>query len=155
MHKIVEKFERNFKKKGFTLIEIILVVALLVLMGGISVPIYQSLQVRKNLDVATYAITQNLRQAQALSQSGTGDITWGVRISTGNITLFKGINYSGRDTAFDENTEISSNIVPSGISEIVFSKLFGEPQTTGDIILTNINNDTETITINPKGTIEY
>jgi type II secretory pathway pseudopilin PulG len=150
-------FVKNKKKSkfiGFTLIEIMLVVALIVAIGGISAPVYQSFQVKKNLDVATNGIAQILRRAQALSQSGAGDASWGVNISSGVVTLFKGADYSSRDVAFDETFEISSNIVPSGISEIVFSKLLGEPQTTGNIILTN-DNDTQTITINSKGAIEY
>ena len=150
-------FVKNKKKSkfiGFTLIEIMLVVALIVAIGGISAPVYQSFQVKKNLDVATNGIAQTLRRAQALSQSGVGDASWGVNISSGVVTLFKGVSYASRDTAFDETVEISSSIVLSGVSEIVFSKLLGEPQTTGNIILSD-NNDTQTITINSKGAIEY
>ena len=146
---------KNKKKcKGFTLIEIMLVVALMIVIGSISVPVYQSFQVKNNLDVATYTIVQTLRRAQVLSQSGVGDETWGVHIESGSAVLFKGANYASRDISTDEVFEISTNIAPTGIADIVFSKLLGEPQTTGDIILTTSNNDTKTITINAKGTVE-
>lgn len=140
---------------GFTLIEIMLVVVLIVIIGGVSVPVYQSFQVKNNLGVAAQTIVQVLRRAQVLSQSGEGDSAWGVRIASGSATLFKGASFSGRDAAFDEVSEISTNIVPTGASEIVYSKLMGDPQTAGDIILTTSNNDTKIITINAKGTVEY
>lgn len=142
-------------KKGFTLIEIMLVVALIVAIGGISVPVYQAFQVKNNLDVAAYTIAQTLRRAQVLSQSGADDSIWGVHIVSGNVTLFKGVDFAGRDASADEASEISPNIALTGITDITFSKLFGEPQSIGDIILTTANNDTKNITINAKGIVEY
>ena len=147
--------DKTKNNRGFTLIEIMLVVALIVAIGGISVPVYQAFQVRNNLDMAAYTITQMLRRAQVLAQSGEGDATWGVHIASGSATLFKGASFAGRDTTVDEISEISSDMVSSGVSEIIFSKLLGEPQTTGNVVLTTSNNDTKTITINAKGTIEY
>lgn len=141
--------------KGFTLIEIMLVIALMVVIGGISAPVYQSFQVKNNLDVASYTVAQTLRRAQVLSQVGASDSPWGVHIESGSATLFKGASYTSRDTLLDEVSEISTNIIPSGISDIIFSKLLGEPQVTGNIILTTSNDDTKTITINAKGTVEY
>lgn len=141
--------------KGFTLIEIMLVVALMVAIGGISVPVYQTFQVKNNLDVVSYTIVQTLRRAQLLSQTGAGDTMWGVHIASGSATLFKGADFAGRDASFDEVADISTNIVPSGISDIVYSKLLGETQPPGNIVLTTPNNDIKTITINAKGTIEY
>ncbi len=139
-------------KRAFTLIEIMLVVALMVAVGSISAPIYQSFQVKNNLDIAAYTITQTLRRAQILSQAGAGDAIWGVQIANGSVTLF-----NSNDATLNEVSEISSNISvsPAGISSVAYAKLSGEPQTAGNIILTTSNNDTATITINAKGTIEY
>mgnify|MGYP001025979446 FL=1 len=132
-----------------------LVIALLVAIGGISVPVYQVLQVKNDLDVAAYTVAQTLRRAQVLSQSGTEDSVWGVRVEEGGVILFKGANFAGRDQSFDEVAEISSNMVLSGIQEVIYSKVVGEPQTTGGIVLTTSNNDVKTITINAKGIVEY
>jgi prepilin-type N-terminal cleavage/methylation domain-containing protein len=148
----------NYKakaNKGFTLIEIMLVVALMVAIGGISVPVYQTFQVKNNVDVAAYTIARTLQRAQVLSQAGTNDSTWGVHIASGSATLFSGADFASRDVTLDELSDISTNIVPTGISDIVYSKLLGEPQTTGNVILTTSNNDTRTIAINAKGMIEY
>lgn len=143
------------KRQGFTLIEIMLVVVLVVIIGSASAPVYQSFQVKNNLSVSANIIIQALRRAQVLSQSGEGDSVWGVHIANGGAILFKGASFSGRDVAFDEVSEISSNITPTGISDVVYSKLLGVPQATGSIILTTLNNDAKTITLNEKGTLEY
>ncbi|TSC67347.1 MAG: hypothetical protein G01um101472_445, partial [Parcubacteria group bacterium Gr01-1014_72] len=47
---------------GFTLIEMLLSISLLVLMGGIAIPIYYSFQVRNDLDIVTASHAQLLRR---------------------------------------------------------------------------------------------
>ncbi|MCX6714011.1 MAG: hypothetical protein NTV48_02810, partial [Candidatus Vogelbacteria bacterium] len=87
---------------GFSLIEVLLVVSSIAILAGISIPIYQSFQTRNDLDIAVTTIAQSMRRAQVLAQASAGDISYGVRVQTGSITIFKGINYSGRDINFDE-----------------------------------------------------
>lgn len=130
-------------------------IAAIGIIAGISVPIYQSFQVRNDLDIATITIAQTLRRAQALSQSVDGDTSWGVFIQSGSITLFKGVSYAGRDTNFDEVFDVPTSIIPSGLYEIVFVKFTGLPQTDGAITLTSNTNETRIITINAKGTVSY
>ncbi len=143
------------KNAGFTLLEVLLSVAAIAIIAGISVPIYQSFQVRNDLDIATVTIAQAFRRAQLLSQAVDGDTGWGVFVQSGSITLFKGISYAARDTAFDEIFEVPTNITPTGVSEIVFTKFTGNPQTTGTIILTSSTNETRSIIINAKGMVNY
>ena len=140
---------------GFTLLEVLLSLAAIAVISGIAVPVYQSFQMRNDLDIATVEIAQSLRRAQTLAQAVDGDISWGIKIQSGSITLFKGANYAARDTAFDELFDLPANITPSGISEIVFTKFTGLPQTTGTATLTSNNNETRTITINSKGMVNY
>lgn len=142
--------------KGFTLIELLLSAALIALVAGLSAPVYQSFQIRNDLDVAQNAISQTLRRAQILSQSVDGDISWGVKIQTGSVILFKGADYASRDAGFDEIFNVSPVIVPSGLTEIVFAKFSGLPSSTGAAILTVSRiNETKTITINEKGIILF
>lgn len=141
--------------KGFTLIELILVVATITALSIISIPVYSLLQVRNDLDVATNTAVQTLRRAQLLSQSVDGDSSWGVNLGQNNITLFKGVSFTLRDTNFDEVYTLSGNVTFSGISEVVFSKLLGNPATTGTIVLTTSNNETQNITLNSKGFLDY
>ena len=141
----------NNMKRGFTLIESLLSVALLALIAFIAAPVYQSFQVRNNLTVTQSHIVDTLRRAQQLSLASEGDIESGIRIETNSIILFRGINYATRDILFDEVSEIPSSIIPSGINEITFTKLKGLPSLTGVITLNSSMNETKTITINEKG----
>jgi len=143
------------KIAGFTLIEMILSVAMIGIMTAIIVPIYYSFQVRNDLDIAAVTAAQSLRRAALLSQAVDGDTSWGVKIQTGNITVFKGISYVVRNTMYDEVSNLPTSITPSGLSEIVFTKFSGLPGSTGTITLTSNANETRTITINPKGMVNY
>jgi prepilin-type N-terminal cleavage/methylation domain-containing protein len=142
-------------KKGFTMIEVMLSVALLTAIAGIGSPIYQSFQNKNNLDVTTTTVVQTLRRAQVLAQSVEGDMPWGVKLQSGSLVLFKGDVFETRDTAFDEVFDIPAGVTPSGESEILFSKLTGIPQTTGSMVLSITANETTTIYINEKGTITF
>ncbi|OGE79372.1 MAG: hypothetical protein A2751_05470 [Candidatus Doudnabacteria bacterium RIFCSPHIGHO2_01_FULL_46_14] len=140
---------------GFTLIEVLLVVVLVGMLAGVGIPIYQALQSRNDLDIASSAVAQNLRRAQILAQAVDGDSAWGTRIQTGGVVVFKGSSFASRDQDYDETFEISSSIVSSGLSEVVFSKLAGFPQTTGTVTLISQASEKKNITINSKGTVSY
>jgi|APSaa5957512535_1039671.scaffolds.fasta_scaffold25943_3 hypothetical protein len=45
-------------------------------------------------------------------------------------TLFLGTEYDTRDTSFDENIEVPSSVVVSGILEVYFTTLYGVPSGT-------------------------
>ncbi len=141
--------------RGFTLIEVMLSLAMIAILAGVSLPIYQSFQVRNDLDIAAVTIAQSMRRAQTLSQAVDGDITWGVDIQSGSITIYKGASYAGRDATYDELFNMPTSTTPSGLSGVVFAKFTGMPQITGTITLTSNLNETRTITINSKGTISY
>jgi prepilin-type N-terminal cleavage/methylation domain-containing protein len=150
------KFSSSFKKiKGFTLPEVLLSVALLAIIGGMVIPSYHTFIVRNDLDIATITLAHNLRRAQALSQSADGDMTWGVHVGVGSILIYKGASYILRDSAYDENTQTPTTIVPTGISEVTFSKVFGLPNATGTFSLTSQANEQRNVTINEKGMVDY
>lgn len=141
--------------KGFTLIEVLLVMMLIGLLAGIGIPVYHALQTRNDLDIAATAAAQNLRRAQILAQAVDGDAMWGLRLDPGSIVVFKGSSFATRDPGYDETFTIGGTIALSGLSEVVFSKATGLPQTTGTIILTSSASETRTITINAKGAVSF
>lgn len=143
------------KQSGFSLIEILLSVATIAIIAGLSVPVYNSFQIRNDANVTVDVIAQTLRRAQILSQSVVGDSEWGVNLGTGEVTLFRGTSYAARDNTYDELFNASPNINYSGPQEIVFSKLYGIPQTTGTITITTTSNIQKTIQINSKGILTY
>ena len=142
-------------KLSFTLLEVLLSVAIVGVLTAISIPVSRNLLIKNDVDVAAVNVVQTLRRAQILSQASGGDTTWGLRTQVGSITLFKGTSYAARDADFDEIFDLPNSITPSGLPEIVFAELTGYPQTTGTLTLTTSIGDVRSISINAKGTIEY
>ena len=141
--------------KGFTLLEVLLSIGLITVLAGLSLPVYQALQNRNDLDITAVTVAQTLRRAQLLSQAMDGDTSWGISIQTGSITLFRGTSYAARDTSFDEVFDVPTSITQSGVGEVVFAKFTGMPQTTGTITLTSSTNEVRNLILNAKGTITY
>ena len=142
-------------RRGFTLMEALLSIALIGVIASIGIPIYQIFQNRNDLDIAAVTFVQSARRAQLLSRAVDGDERWGVRVDPGSITLFTGDDFPSRDQERDEVFDISGTISVSGMQETVFERFTGEPQATGTLTLTSINDETRNITINEKGRIEY
>ncbi|MEK7560888.1 MAG: LamG-like jellyroll fold domain-containing protein [Patescibacteria group bacterium] len=113
---------------GFSLVQILLSLAVLALLLGIGVPIYFSFQTRNDLDIAASSVAQALRSAKARAEAMDGDSSWGVKIESGKITLFRGASFAGRDPAYDEVTNVPTHISATGDIEIVFAKFTGEWQ---------------------------
>lgn len=143
-------------KKGFTLVEMILAIAMLFVLFGIASPFYQKYQSKNDLDLAVISVAQNLRRAQTLAQGMDANSDWGLYLQSGNMTVFQGTSYATRNSIFDEVISAPSVIVPSGLSEIVFTKFTGLPASVGTVTLTNTSiNEVKNITINSKGMVDY
>lgn len=147
-------YKVKYKVRGFTLVELMMVIAILVLLITVSLPLAINFYKTRTLDVYEQGFVQALRRAQLKAMSVEADFSFGVYIGSDQYVLFRGNSYLARDIAYDEVFDLPDNLLVQGLSEIVFSKLRGIPSNTGDITLT-INNQTETININEMGRINY
>lgn len=145
------------REAGFSLIELLLCVAIIGLLTGMTLPLYQSYQNSNDVDLDTQSVAAMLRRAELYARTMNGDNSWGVKVQSGSATLFKGASYATRDTTVDETDALPSVITFSGtLSEVVFTKFTATPSATGTIILTHTaNNDARTITLNAKGMVDY
>lgn len=139
---------------GFTLLELLLSVAIISLLAGFSLPVYRTLLSKNDLDIAVVTTAQSLRRAQMLAQAVDGDTTWGVKAQSGSLVIFKGVSFSGRDSNFDETFTVPTTIGLSGVTEITFAKMTGLPISTGTLTLTS-ESDSKTVNVNQKGMVEY
>ncbi len=143
------------KSAGFTLVEVLLSVAIITMLTGLSLPLYESFVRRNDLDLTTQSVATMIRRAETYSRGAKSDSAWGVEFQTGTVTLFKGVAFSGHDTSYDETVSIPASITFSGLGELLFTKLSGTPNTTGSLALASTTNITRTITINAKGVVDY
>lgn len=140
---------------GFSLIEVIFVVAILGLLVAIGAPIFENFLLRNDLTLSGNALTVDLYRAQALSRDEARDDSWGVHVQAGSTTVFKGASYATRTVAFDEVYSLAGSITPSGASDYVFAKQTGLPTTTGTTTLTSTANTSLTVVVNSKGMVEH
>lgn len=142
-------------RRGFTLLEILLTLAMISIIAGFSIPVYQSFQVKNDLDISANTVASSFRRAQVLAEASDGDSQWGVKVLSGSITLFQGSSYAGRTAAFDEVFTVPTSIAPSGLSEVVFDRLTGQALSTGTVTMTATTGQVRTIAITSKGTVTY
>lgn len=140
---------------GFSLVEVTLSLVIIIILAVVSIPIFFSQQHKSDLDTAIDTVAQHLRRAQVLSQSMKDDSSWGLHIEQGSVIVFQGTSYGSRNAAYDEKSAIATSIAPSGLSNIIFSKLTGVPQVVGVITLTTQDNQQRFLTINSRGMIAY
>ena len=135
--------------------EMLLSVAIISILAGMGMPIYESFVRRNDLDLTAQTVAETLRRAETYARSGNNDSGWSVEVQSNAVTLFKGASYASRNTNYDETFSVPGSITPSGLSELQFAKLTAKPNTSGNIVLSSTTGDTRTITINDKGTVSY
>lgn len=141
---------------GFTLMEVLLSIALVSLIFGIASPVVYSLKMENDLNVAVEYSLSAMRRAFLLSRASTNNTSWGVYTQTGTITLFQGTSYALRDVNYDEVMNIAGHITFAGVTEEVFAKSSGIPSASGNLRFSSSNNSIRAITITSDGAVyEY
>lgn len=142
-------------QRGFTLIEVILSVAIILVIFGISTAGAVKLSNRLNVAPADTGIINMLSTAARKARDGFGQSSWGVYLPYDETTrvlneviVFKGNSYALRDSDYDvsyrfSDTTVFTEVSLSGASpsvgddhEIVFSALTGQTDNYGTITLT-------------------
>jgi len=153
-------------KNGFSLIEIIVVIAVLACLVGIS--IFGYFYFRKNSDlnnnIQEFISVLKLAQNKALaSENGS---KYGVYIDTATTPnqylLFRGNSYASRLPEYDSVYTLSSSVIFSnislgGVSEVVFNKVTGFSDQAGNISFQEKSDAsrTKSIYISNSGTISF
>lgn len=143
------------RQSGFTLIEVLLSVAIISLLVGMSLPVYESYVRRNDLDITAQSIVAMFRRASTYARGANEDSAWSVRVENTKATLYQGIDFVNRDTATDEVILLPSSVTSSFIGDLQFSKLNATPSVTGSMILSSTTNDTRVISVNAKGMVDY
>lgn len=145
---------RSPARPGFTLNEIIVVVAVFVLMMGISLPYLGDFYRNQNTGAYCKNIRQALYRASYRAIAGERNEPWGVQFNTNDYILFAGPNYANRKTQFDEEHDIPNTMTITAPSEIVFEKFNGQPVTTGTVSLVLDGETTVCAEVNAAGSVE-
>lgn len=142
-------------ESGFTLVELLLSIAIITILTGVSLPVYESFVRRNDLDLTTQSIAFMLRRAETYARAVNRDSVWSVEMQASTVTLFQGTVFASRNTAYDETLSVPGSVTLGGLAEVQFAKVTAIPNTTGSITLASTTNDTRTITVNAKGMVDY
>ena len=150
--------------KGFTLLELILVIGILAILGTAGFGIYFNFQLNIKVEEEGNKIQSILRQAQQKAISGEENSQWGIRFvysQTGfqYYDIFWGTSYlTGTTTEkfyLPSGVEFTNPLASSTI-DIIFNKRTGEVATSSPVIIsvkTTTSDIVKNITITPKGLI--
>lgn len=148
---------------GFTLLELLIVIAVLIVIGVLSVNYLTSYQKDLNLDKDSNQIVNYSEQARNKSLAKEDNRAWGIHFenpAVGNDFFelyFTDTNYSGGTVS--EKIYLSSGVIFSdpttgNSTDIQFSKLSASVTTTTSVtIVSQTTNNSRTITANTEGRI--
>lgn len=171
----------NFKKNifstslaGFTLLEVLLVIAIMLILLSSSASLLGSRTPEKSLDASARAVVEHISKARNYATSGYFGDAWGVKVLDNNsvcsdsgdcVVVFKGKNYATRDSAYDSIFDLKNGIsLASGqANEFYFSQVAGWLSTTTAgyemteqrVILVNTVSQQKIVSTTPAGLVYY
>lgn len=151
------------KLKGFTLLEVLLVITIMAIAAGIGVLYTQSSQVRADVNSQVAILTSYLRLAQSNAATGNTEGFNGIHLDTvkSTYTTFVGTSYdatkAGNTTIDLPPTMTIENVsLNGGGVDIIFLGPNGETASYGTFDIRSEQIDkTLSITISSIGTIDY
>lgn len=151
----------TFQSSGFTLIEILIAIALFLLLAAASFSIYGNLAVSSQLDDAHSGILSALRIARVYSMSGLNNSSHGVYFEDNPVQdkyiLYQGPSYLSRDTNYDNAVTLDSSLsifTDFTSNDVNFSMGRGIPNATGTVTISHSAKGFKNISINRFGIAE-
>jgi prepilin-type N-terminal cleavage/methylation domain-containing protein len=148
------------KNKGFTLTEILVVIAVIVLIAAISVFSLRSLYISTTIRSGAEEVFGSLSDARSSSLSSQNDSVHSVHFSTTTVTRFEGDTYvdgaaENKVYNFEGRVAATSSIIDDG-GVVTFAKITGIPSATGTIVVYDRDETGSTsVQIHRSGLIEF
>lgn len=155
----VTKREKT-RDHGLTLVEMMVVIAVIVLVTSISLQVFSRFIVAEKLDKSAGRVRGLLEEARYLTLSSKYDSDYGVRLESGRAVLFRGSSYASSSDniviSFPGNVQISTTTLSGGGSDVVFERLtgFALHYGTTSLILANEPERTKAVVIHRTGLVE-
>lgn len=146
-------------QRGFTLIEIVIVIAILGTLGVAGIVSLLSQRVNRDLLTTGQNALTVLRLAQSKTIAGEGNSQWGVHLDPSQFVLFRGSSYAGATSmqtfALPATVDVGNISLVGGGPDIIFTRISGTTIQSGSFSV-RIKSDTAktfSITIDPSGKV--
>lgn len=146
-------------KTGFTMVELLIVIGIMVIVVSAGASLYSSLQTSTEINELAAQIVQNVRLAQGQSQSGLNNNEHGVQFEPHRYILYQGASYALRDVAYDrifdvgEALTLSTTIVDNDVHFLTGLGLPVNPGSIGTITIVHAVNGSRFISVNSLGVV--
>ncbi len=136
-------------RKGFALLEVMIVVAVVAAIGTLSIPLLQQWQFRSDVSLAKSQVLQGLQMTRQYAMAGKSDTSWSFFIPGG--VVFPGTDYETATTDPAVLPHIVQISMPDtvrfeGLSQVTFDRS-GKPNIEGTVTLIALNNEYQNIAI--------
>jgi type II secretory pathway pseudopilin PulG len=157
---------RPFPKTSFSLAEVLIVIAIVVVLGAVSTPFLIGRVATTDLGVTAQQMITLSREAQSRSASQDSNAQWGIHFENATQTapfyaLFRGSYASttaiGHYRLPADVGYVTSSIARGANKEIIFAKISGLPATSTAIQIYQISNpnNSSTISISANGVADW
>ena len=139
-------------QKGFTFIEILIVVAILLILLALALPTYRIFIRESDLNTAYEELVGNIRAAQTKTLASEGESQHGIHFENDYYVLFQGNSYDGGDPNNEirnlpDTIAIYDISLAGGAQEIVFERITGTTSQAGTIGLWVVADQGKTRTV--------
>lgn len=129
---------KNTSKNGYTIAEIIVVIAITVMVVGLTASAFVGLSNSQSLEKDTQLVLTALEKARNDTINAKNGSEFGVKFASTTVTIFEGTVYnasSPSNVVYNISTKVtlSSLQLTGGASSIYFGQIDGKPNATGTI----------------------
>lgn len=146
-------------KKGFTLVEMLIVITILAIVCTILVTSLQSFSRHQALERDTESLISLLEQARKDTTDSQNAAQYGVHFTTTSATYFVGPTYSAGASTNQVMTLNKMNTMAAtltgGGADVLFNRIIGDTSQNGTVVITSsATGKTKTVTIYKTGLVE-
>ncbi len=156
----MSRLNTSLLKKGFTLVEVLVVIAIMLILFKVVSTVFSTLKNTNVLDKQADTVASVFEEARSLTLASYNATQYGVHVESGRVVRFTGSSYvsgASSNVASTVSSAVSlSKSLTGGGSEVVFNRLTGTTSQYGTITVSLVASTTQTrsITISSSGIIE-
>lgn len=154
------KLQANEAVRGFSLLEIIIVIAIIVLVATIIVIPFSQFRNRQTLDGAAEEFSSLIALARAKTMSSEGNARYGIHFTSSSASLFQGASFPGDNESANIVVNLSALVsisytLAGGGADMIFQRLTGDTTQSGTIIISLVADNTQqrVLTVETTGNV--